>query len=61
MTKTEIVSWLSYWKNAMMVDIDEIHTIDDIPTAMRFCRVMRNQFACTSDDKIWDAIAAMRG
>lgn len=63
MRKSEIQTWLTYWKNGDMVAVDRIRALDQVHQARKFCRCMREGVfhpELVSDGQIWDAIVAMR-
>ena len=61
MTKTEIQGWLTYWRNANMVAIDEIHGPLHVAVARKWCLCMRTGvFENVSNVAIWNALRDQR-
>ena len=61
MTIENVQNWLNYWRNANMVHLGAITTLQNVAVARRFCSCMRTGvFADVSDGQIWDALRDMR-
>ena len=63
MTLPEIQDWLTYWKNANMVDVDAIRCFEHVYQARKFCRVMRVGVFhpdLVSDLQIFNALVNLR-
>lgn len=41
MATKQIASWLTYWKNARMVALEEIRSLEDMIEARKWCSCMR--------------------
>jgi len=63
MTQADIKSWLTYWKNAKMVNLDAITSFDRVYQARLYCSCMRRgRFTDdqVTDLQIWRALTALR-
>jgi len=64
MKQKDILDWLEYWRNANMVDIDEINAFDQVHLARKYCPCMRLGVFTpdrVTDLEIWRALCVMRG
>ena len=63
LSQDRIQSWLTYWANAKMVNIDAITSFESVYQARKFCECMRVGIFhddLVSDLEIWRALKAMR-
>jgi hypothetical protein len=63
MKQKDIQAWLSYWKLANMVDVDEINAFDQVHLARKYCPCMRVgafEPELVSDLDIWRALENSR-
>ena len=62
MERRVIKAWLTYWKNANMVNLSEIKSVLDCVQARRFCSCMRvGVFTDVATSDIWNALVELRG
>lgn len=63
MTRSEIQSWLVYWRGANMVELDQINAFDQVQLARKYCPCLRRgpfSPGLVSDLQIWRALVALR-